>query len=214
MDRTRALGKDGPKLAERRDFGYIRNLPSGRYQASFTGPDLGRHKAPVTFESRDLAVVWLRNERRMIDDAAADEVRWVSPEERLEAARRKAEPKVTFGEYGERWIVERRNSKGEPLRALTRKDYEQVLAAYLVPTFGNRPVDHITRTDVRTWHTKLASAAPRARTKAYGLLRAHELGRRRLTHRRLAGAHPRASFAFSPCPQKRPENRLIPCIRL
>lgn len=159
-------------MAERRDFGHIRRLPSGRYQASYIGPDLGRHKAPSTFEKRDLAVVWLRNEQRMIEDAVADEVRWVSPEERLAASRRKAEPKVRFGEYGEKWIVERRNSKGEPLRALTRKDYELVLAKYLVPMFGDRPIDQITRADVRTWHTKLGSSAPRTRAKAYGLLRA------------------------------------------
>ena len=159
-------------MAERRDFGHIRRLPSGRYQASYIGPDLGRHKAPSTFEKRDLAVVWLRNEQRMIEDAIADEVRWVSPEERLAASRRKAEPKVRFGEYGEKWIVERRNSKGEPLRALTRKDYELVLAKYLAPTFGDRPIDQITRADVRTWHTKLGSTAPRTRAKAYGLLRA------------------------------------------
>lgn len=159
-------------MAERRDFGHIRRLPSGRYQASYIGPDLGRHKAPSTFEKRDLAVVWLRNEQRMIEDAVADEVRWVSPDERLAASRRKAEPKVRFGEYGDKWIVERRNSKGEPLRALTRKDYELVLAKYLVPTFGDRPIDQITRADVRTWHAKLGSTAPRTSAKAYGLLRA------------------------------------------
>lgn len=159
-------------MAERRDFGTIRRLPSGRYQATYIGPDLGRHKAPSTFEKRDLAVVWLRNEQRMIEDAVADEVRWVSPEERLEASRRKAEPKVRFGEYGAKWIGERRNSKGEPLRALTRKDYELVLAKYLVPTFGDRPIDQITRADVRTWHAKLGPTAPRTRSKAYGLLRA------------------------------------------
>ncbi len=159
-------------MAERRDFGHIRRLPSGRYQASYIGPDLGRHKAPSTFEKRDLAVVWLRNEQRMIEDAVADELRWVSPVERLAAARRKAEPKVRFGKYGAKWIAERRNSKGEPLRALTRKDYELVLAKYLVPTFGDRPIDQITRADVRTWHTKLGTAPPRTRAKAYGLLRA------------------------------------------
>lgn len=159
-------------MAERRDFGTIRRLPSGRYQATYIGPDLGRHKAPSTFEKRDLAVVWLRNEQRMIEDAIADELRWVSPEERLAASRRRAEPKVRFGEYGEKWIVERRNSKGEPLRALTRKDYELVLAKYLVPTFGDRPIDQITRADVRAWHTKLGATAPRTRAKAYGLLRA------------------------------------------
>ena len=55
---------------QRRDFGHIRKLPSGRYQASFTGPDLLRHNAPVTFEAKDLAIMWLLNEKKQIDDAA------------------------------------------------------------------------------------------------------------------------------------------------
>lgn len=29
-------------MAERREFGYIRKLPSGRYQASYIGPDMQR----------------------------------------------------------------------------------------------------------------------------------------------------------------------------
>ena len=77
-------------MAERRDFGTIRKLPSGRYQATFVGPDLARHKAPVTFEPKDSAIVWLYNEKRVIEDAAADNVRWLSPAERAEIARRKA----------------------------------------------------------------------------------------------------------------------------
>ena len=41
-------------MAERRDFGTIRKLPSGRYQATFVGPDLARHKAlgPLGLEPR------------------------------------------------------------------------------------------------------------------------------------------------------------------
>ena len=159
-------------MAGRRDFGTIRKLPSGRYQATFVGPDLARYKAPVTFEVKDSAIVWLYNEKRVIEDAAADNVRWLSPAERAELARRKAEPAVLFGDYATRWIDERRNSKGEPLRALTQKDYRQVLATYLAPTFGTRPIDRITRADVRTWHASLAKTTPRSRTKAYGLLRA------------------------------------------
>ena len=159
-------------MVDRRDCGTIRRLPSGRYQASFIGPDLARHNAPVTLESKDLAVVWLYNEKKLIDEAAADNVRWNSPTERAEQARRRAEPKVTFGDYATRWIDERRNAKGEPLGALTQKDYRQVLATYLAPTFGTRPIDQISRADVRSWHASLAKSTPRSRTKAYGLLRA------------------------------------------
>lgn len=159
-------------MVDRRDFGTIRRLPSGRYQASFIGPDLARHNAPVTFESKDLAVVWLYNEKKRIDQATVDDERWSSPGRRAEEARLAAAPKELFGDYAARWIDERRNSKGEPLRALTQKDYRQVLAAYLVPTFGKKPVDRITRPDVRAWHASLNKATPRARTKAYALLRA------------------------------------------
>lgn len=159
-------------MAERRDFGTIRKLPSGRYQATFVGPDLARHKAPVTFEVKDSAIVWLHNEKKLIDRATTDNERWLSPVERAEEARRQAEPGELFGEYASRWIDERRNSKSEPLRALTQKDYRQVLATYLDPTFGRRPIARITRSDVRTWHASLSKVTPRSRTKAYGLLRA------------------------------------------
>jgi len=156
---------------QRRDFGHIRKLPSGRYQASFTGPDLLRHNAPVTFEAKDLAIMWLLNEKRQIDDAAAAEARWVSPTERFEQVRKLNQAAETLGDYGRRWIVERRSSKGQPLRAMTKKDYEHTLAAYILPTLGKRPINQITRTDVRRWHTELA-IPDRAKTKAYGLLRA------------------------------------------
>jgi len=33
----------------RRGFGYLRRLPSKRYQASYIGPDLARHVGPTTF---------------------------------------------------------------------------------------------------------------------------------------------------------------------
>lgn len=41
-----------------------------------------------------------------------------------------------------------------------------------MPTFGKKPVDRITRPEVRAWHASLNKATPRARTKAYALLRA------------------------------------------
>ena len=69
-------------MAERRDFGTIRMLPSGRYQATFIGPDLARHKAPVTFEVKDSAIVWLHNEKKLMEQAATDNERWFSPVER------------------------------------------------------------------------------------------------------------------------------------
>nr|NLI50495.1 tyrosine-type recombinase/integrase [Propionibacterium sp.] len=155
----------------RRGFGALRKLPSGRYQASYLGPDLLRYTAPSTFADKDAAVVWLNSERRRIEEAHTGGPAWSSPAERATAERRKVE-RETFAEYGRRWIAERRNTQGEPLRALTRKDYEQIFEAYLVPTFGPVPVEEISRAAVRQWHNKLDKSKSRAVTKSYGLLRA------------------------------------------
>ena len=40
-------------MAGRRGFGAIRRLPSGRFQAGYVGPDMVRHKAATTFETRE-----------------------------------------------------------------------------------------------------------------------------------------------------------------
>jgi len=37
----------------------VRKLPSGRYQASYLGPDGRRHSAPETFERKPDASQWL-----------------------------------------------------------------------------------------------------------------------------------------------------------
>ncbi len=42
----------------RRGFGYLRRLPSGRWQASYLGPDGARHLAPTTFLARQDADIW------------------------------------------------------------------------------------------------------------------------------------------------------------
>ena len=45
--------------AKRRRFGYVRKLPSGRYQASFVGPSGLRQSAPRTFKTKTDADRWL-----------------------------------------------------------------------------------------------------------------------------------------------------------
>ena len=44
---------------KRRRFGYVRKLPSGRYQASFVGPSGLRQSAPGTFKTKTDADRWL-----------------------------------------------------------------------------------------------------------------------------------------------------------
>jgi hypothetical protein len=45
--------------AKRRRFGNVRRLPSGRFQASYVGPDGQRRTAPDTFRTKTDADRWL-----------------------------------------------------------------------------------------------------------------------------------------------------------
>src|SRR5947209_328658 len=94
---TRMATASGTYLARRgtrASFGSIRKLPSGRYQARYTGPDEIVRRAPVTFDAKMDAEAWLATMR-------ADIVRevWNPAPER---------PKpLTFKQYSEGWLAAR-----------------------------------------------------------------------------------------------------------
>ena len=150
----------------RRGFGHVRKLPSRRFQASYIGPDQVRHVAPTTFVAKIDAEGWLVSERRLTEQAE-----WVSPSERarIQALEQRAAAE-TVGTYAERWLTEGVD-RGR-LRPLTALDYRRSLELHILPTLGDIRLAEVTRGTVRTWHdTTLADTAPRARTKAYALLR-------------------------------------------
>ncbi len=149
----------------RRGFGHIRRLPSKRYQASYAGPDLNRHVAPVTFTTKGDAEAWLAEERKVVESD-----KWRPPAIRRADALRVTRVE-TLSEYAARWLVQRR-VKGEPLRASTIVDYERALRLYINPHLGGRPLSDITRGDVRNWyHNQLRSVSDRPKAKAYAVLR-------------------------------------------
>lgn len=155
--------------AGKRSFGSIRRLPSRRYQARYTAPTGELVSAPVTFTARMDAEAWLLAERKLSEEPES----WLAPQARLEKARREAEATrvPTFGEYAEQWINERRNSKGQPLRPLTRDKYRSSLRVHVYPTFGAVPLNEITRAYVRKWYDNL-DAGPTAQAHAYATFRA------------------------------------------
>lgn len=156
------------RRTSRRGFGNIRRLPSGRFQARYSCPSGLTVTAPATFTARIDAEAWLAAERRHVE---APET-WVSPKTRLEMARRAAEVDrlPTFREYAEVWIASRRNSKGEPLRPTTRDKYLSSLRVHIYPTFGDVPLDGITRAGVRSWYERL-DASPTTKAHVYTTLR-------------------------------------------
>ena len=149
----------------RRGFGYVRRLPSKRYQASYAGPDLQRHVAPTTFTTKADAESWLGAERKVVESGS-----WRPPAVR-EAEARLSVQTETLSEYSARWIVQRR-VKGEPLRPNTVIDYQRALRLYITPHLGERAITENTRSDVRDWHANLLrSVKDRPKAKAYAVLR-------------------------------------------
>ena len=98
----------------RRGFGYIRKLPSGRIQASYMGPDLARHAAPFTFDTKLDAEAWLTDERRIVNSG-----NWVAPKRRKEV--REALLPPTLAEYASGWL------KSRTLRPRTKHHYQRIL---------------------------------------------------------------------------------------
>lgn len=141
----------GKRRRNRRGWGAIRTMRSGRYQASFIGPDGRRWNAPQTYVARIDAEGWLARRR--------DEIRagkWAPAHD--------DPPKVpTFEEYARAWLAGR-----DDLKPSTASHYRRILDR-LVYSFGPRPLDSITSEDVRIWHAGFARDRPTIRAHSYAL---------------------------------------------
>ena len=158
-------GSPSPKTRSRRGFGRIRKCkPSGRYQASYIGPDDKLYKAPETFAAKVDAEGWLTDRRREIGREL-----WSPPATATQKkAKRAAE--IKFGDYAKRW-VEARTVRGRPLRPRTREHYESLLEDHIYPTFKTKAVRYISMESVDRWYAKTAKDAPTVRAHSYSLLR-------------------------------------------
>lgn len=140
---------------QRRKFGRIRQFNSGRWQASYTGPDANVYIAPSTFDAKIDAEAWLADRRREIDREL-----W-SPssgqEDRVSAP---------FGEYAEAWIRQR------GIKDRTREHYRKLLDNNILPTFADVELRDVTPSAVRRWYATTAVGTPTMRAHAYSLLRA------------------------------------------
>lgn len=137
----------------KRSFGGIRRLPSGRYQANYTGPDTQLHKAPRTFVTRQDAESWLTDVGRQISRGE-----WTPKTTRPQTI-------TTFATYSERWL-ERRT-----LKPRSRAHYAYLLENHLTPVLGPASLRTIDADDVADWYAGLDSSRPTLRAHAYGLLR-------------------------------------------
>ncbi|MFF0091521.1 tyrosine-type recombinase/integrase [Streptomyces canus] len=142
----------GRKPQRRREFGTVRKLASGRWQARYLGPDGQRHKAPETFETKSDAQDWLNLVRADIERDV-----WRDPDAGA----------VNFEKYALRWMEER------GLAPTTVDRYGGLLRLHILPTFGAKELDEITPPSVRTWRAeRLKATGATTVAKSYRLLKA------------------------------------------
>jgi len=141
------------------------------------GPDLQLHRAEATFHARIDAEGWLASERRLID---LDQ--WAAPDRRrpvhrgpAPATHRQSEG-PTVREYAIAWLDDRCGRDPhdpQALRPSSVKDYRLLLVNHILPGLGSIPLSELRPSHIEAWYRKLgARRIPRARAKAYSLLRA------------------------------------------
>ncbi|MFB7133234.1 tyrosine-type recombinase/integrase [Streptomyces sp. NPDC056237] len=140
------------KPQRRREFGTVRQLPSGRWQVRYWAPDGSRRTAPETFETRTDAQTWLT-----LTQADIERKHWVDPDA----------GSINFETYAMKWVEER------GLSATTEELYRRLLRLHLLPAFATVNLDDITPPGVRTWRVeRLGATGATTVAKSYRLLKA------------------------------------------
>jgi hypothetical protein len=137
----------------KRNFGALRQLPSGRWQARYRHPRTNRFiGAPSTFSTKKDAERWLVNTQVDLDRGS-----WIDP----------AWGTVSLEEYANAWLAQR------ILAPRSVELYEGLLKHHIVPILGKTDLGDLSPRDVRAWHAKLTKAphpGPVTVAKAYRLL--------------------------------------------
>jgi integrase len=131
-------------MTKRRDFGSIRKLPSGRFQAGYWHEGK-RHLAPHTFKTVTDAKAWLS-----VTEADILRGGWIDP----------AAGKVTFKEYAEAWRAIQTH------RPKTAEDIEGLLRLHIYPRIGERPLAAIRPSEIQSL-VKSMDLAPSSVKVAY-----------------------------------------------
>ena len=134
----------------RRDFGSVRKLPSGRWQARYRNRGGHLVAAPETFATKGDATAWLA--RAQTDQGRGE---FIDPR----AGR------IALTAFAERFLNER------VLAERTAETYRGLLDNHILPALGDVEIGQLTPGSVRAWYTRLARQHPSTAAKAYRLLR-------------------------------------------
>jgi integrase len=143
----------------KRRFGRVRQLPSGRWQARYPGPDGIDRAAPDTFATKKDADVWLT-----MKEAEMRRGDWIDPDA----------GHIQFGVFASTWIDD------QVLKPRTEELYRGLLKNHLMAAFGQVDLSDIREADVRRWRKDRLAAGPKQDrpfgpvtvAKAYRLLHA------------------------------------------
>ncbi|MDN5920361.1 MAG: site-specific integrase [Pseudonocardia sp.] len=129
-------------------------MPSGRYQASYLGPDGRRRTAPETFERKKDADLYISRVEALMSQGD-----WTDP----------TRAKIRLNDYAERWVDQRAG-----LRPRTVELYRWLLARHVLPTLGTVPLGNLSTPMIRQWRADLLTAgvSETMAAKSYRLLRA------------------------------------------
>lgn len=138
--------------SRRRAFGAIKRRASGRYSASYVGPDGIRRFGGKEFATKGDAQAWLAQRQSELYTRT-----WVDP----------TLGRITLTDYGTRWIREHK------LSPRTRDLYEGLFRLHIEPFLGARAIEEIKPDTVRWWRARLRDDGRSESTtaKAYRLLR-------------------------------------------
>jgi integrase len=124
-------------MAARRRFGRIRQLPSGRWQARYPGPDDRDRPAPATFATKTAAA-------RFLAQVEADLTRgtWSDPNA----------GDVPLSEWAKTFLT-----TTTALKPKTRAGYQSLVRTTITPALGRTPVNRIRAIDVSVWLAALTT---------------------------------------------------------
>lgn len=142
-------------MSGRRQFGSIRQMPSGRYQVRYRDTATGDLiPASKTFTTKKEANLYLSRLQTDAENGTVNEQRAST---------------LTIKEYSERWLAAHHT-----LRPRTRENYESCLRLHILPDLGQIELGKLTPSMVREWHSKLSSTrlAPATVSRSYRILKA------------------------------------------
>ena len=126
----------------KRQFGNIRQLPSGRWQATYWHNG-ERKKAPRPFSTKKDADLFLAYTQKAIDDGS-----W----------KQKNEGNQPLAPFALQWLE---SKKGEQIRQTTLEDYERLIKLHIIPKWGSYSLNSIKHIEVQNWINTLSSGSTR-----------------------------------------------------